>query len=209
MAWGEDGGRGRRGSSSDGAARAAVSLAVPLIYLVRRWADRGLMRFRRADLTRSLGGEALPLPCISAAFVAKIAPLPCVSIDFMAKTLPFLAVLRRRLAGQPASRDRCAVFGKTLPLPCVSNAFVTKTLPLPCASNAFVSGNKRICLVVPLPSCRLKHCLCLAVHPQAPRRLAEWLGAASARGQLYVIGGVTHMLGPGIQLLTPFHRRRM
>ena len=43
----------------------------------------------------------LPLPCVSAAFVAKTLPLPCVSAAFVAKTLP---------------------------LPCVSAAFVAKTV---------------------------------------------------------------------------------
>ena len=69
-------------------------------------------------------GKALPLPCVSTAFVAKTLPLPCVSTAFVACFALCVST---------------AFVAKTLHLPCVSTAFVAKTLPLPCVSTAFAA----------------------------------------------------------------------
>ena len=56
----------------------------------------------------------------------------------MAKTLPLPCVSTAFVAKTPPCVSTVFV-AKTLPLPCVSTAFVAKTLPLPCVPTAFVA----------------------------------------------------------------------
>ena len=56
-------------------------------------------------------GKALPLPCVSTAFVAKTLPLPCVSTAFGAKTLPFLLCLPSTSMRRPADPGFAPVAG--------------------------------------------------------------------------------------------------
>ena len=89
-----------------------------------RWSSRG-------GKTRPLPcvpvpSWAMPLGCVSSAFVAKPPPLACVSTAVVRKTLPLPCVSTAFVAKPP-------------PLACVPTAFVAKLPPLACVSTAFVA----------------------------------------------------------------------
>ena len=101
---------------------------------------------------------ATPLPCVSAAFVAKTLPLRCFSTASVGKTLPLPCVSAAFVAKTLPLRWVSAAFvGKTLPLPCITAACAAKTLCLPCVSAAFVASHYR-CVAFSLPV-RLRHCI--------------------------------------------------